>query len=326
MSGITSDCAELSEVGIGIAPVGVGSPVSIVPKAVVIPTTIPEVGCKIESTEGNTETLVGRIFESDGSTPVGRGSSPVKPDGTVTGREGMRPVAVGICPVDPMGRSREREGMISVGVGSTPVEPNGKSNDRVGKMPDGVATSEEASDGPRDTDGWTLEAGRLSVEDGIMNGPRIVVPAVDEGCSFAGAGALGDTIDSGTPPVDAVPDGTIGIEAAGADVAGSDGKTPVAPTKIESVGRTMDDGKTPVGPMTGKSVGRTTEDGRTPVEPTIGKSVGNTIGEGRTPVEPASGTLEGRTIEEGSPPVDPMTGISGSWNLSLVAAAGEDEG
>jgi formylmethanofuran dehydrogenase subunit C len=276
MSGMRSDCETLSEVGIGIAPVIIGSPVSVGPKAVVIPTTIPPVGSDSGSSEG--------------STPVGRGISPVKPDGTVIERDGTRPVAAGISPVDPMGRLNGRDGMISVGVGSTPVDAIGRSRERDGNMPDA--------------------AGRSSVEEGMMKGPRIVVPTVGEGCPPDGADAVGDTIVSGTPPVGTASEVATGTNASIAEVAGSAGRIPVGPTKTESVGRTIGDGRTPVEPTTGKSVGRTMDDGRTPVGPTTGKSVGRTMDDGRTPVEPTTGKSVGRTMEDGRTPVDPTTGKS----------------
>jgi hypothetical protein len=185
----------------GRDPVAVGESDSVVPKAVVIPTTMPEVG-------------------SDG-----RGMSEVNPISLVGST-----TLPGTPPVEPVGVGGS-EGSGAVGVGISPVEPKGTFSDREGNT-------------PVDTDGWRMLSGKPPVDpgEGMMKGPRIVEPPVEEGSSVKGADGLGDTIDSGIPPVEATPEDATGREGSGAEVAGSEGSTiedgipPVVPTKGRSVG------------------------------------------------------------------------------------------
>jgi len=126
--GRRSDCVGFSDVGIGREPVAVGAVVSVVPKAVVIPTTMPDVGNSWEPSV-------------DGVTVVGVGRGPV-------------------------------EGGIS------PVDPNGWEVDN------------GASEDPREEDGWMIDPGSPSVDEGIMNGLIIEVD-LDEGSSPVGRVCVG---------------------------------------------------------------------------------------------------------------------------------------
>lgn len=101
-SGRPSESLLLSEVGITAGPVvGVGVSAADVPKAVVIPTTIPDVG---NETSGMPDE---KLISLVGSTT---GTPPVEPEGSMeSGSEGSKPVGAGISPVEPNGTSNPEE-------------------------------------------------------------------------------------------------------------------------------------------------------------------------------------------------------------------------
>lgn len=128
------------------------------------------------------------LFE--GVDPVGTGWSPVRlvklPVGTTPVGRGDSPVGLGAVALS--------DGRIPVGrtpVGKTPV----------GKIPEDTRGASGLLGATGDCVGCDSEDGTPPDEPGMMNGPRIVVGVAELGFCEMGD-ALGETIEPGTPPVE----------------------------------------------------------------------------------------------------------------------------
>ncbi|KAF2705672.1 hypothetical protein K504DRAFT_95070 [Pleomassaria siparia CBS 279.74] len=108
--GRISDFAVVSEVGIGGAIDFVGNSAPLVPKAVVIPTMMPDVGWETDGRrEGSVRSLVGRSTGPEGSTPV------AEPVGRLMKGVGRTLMVLETRPV------RDSDGRMPVGRGLSPV-------------------------------------------------------------------------------------------------------------------------------------------------------------------------------------------------------------
>lgn len=184
-----SDSDLLSEVGMAAKDsVGVGVSGSVVPKAVVIPTTIPDDGRDgTEATDVGITPLVGRT-----TLP---GKPPLEPEVRLSGFEGSTPVGFGRPPLEPNGKFRDSDGW-EIGLG------------------DGIMNGPRIVDPPVDTGASEVGVGALG--DTTVSGTPPVEPSEgkegkegvgnDDGnnpVELATMGTEGSTLEDGMPPVGA---------------------------------------------------------------------------------------------------------------------------
>ena len=312
-----SDGLVLSEVGIAPELVIVGAGVSLVPNAVVIPTTIPLVGTesgiedkKVISDVGSTALLGTFPLEApleaaDGAETVAESSSVLVDNEGV----GKTPVGKGSSPV----KLDRKEGRMPVG--RTPVEPDNPSG-----LDDTDADAEGVVCGSDD--------GMLSDELGMMKGPTMVVDPVEVGTLIGveeGVGVGVRTVSGALPVGTGLDDSSGTTELKGVEGwTGEEGPGPVeallvscealSPAVVALVGVKVVEGTCPVGATADvvssgvlELVAGRMEDGIPPV--------------GTTADVVSSGVLElvaGRT-EDGIPPVGTTTGELAACELDGVS-------
>ena len=316
---------------VGIAPelrreaVGVAleAPVEPVPRAVVIPTTMPDVGRSGVPLEAEASAVVGR------STLLGR--SPVGPTTAVGRAEDNRlstrpPDEVGckmlsgggrrpVVPITAVGRAEDSNSGIKPpvevgckmlsGGGSRPVEPI-----------TGVGTgaiSDDSRSGIKPPGSVEVGVGvgveSLPLDPGTMKGPRKLDDSRGTGTTEE-SGATGDDVGritgTGRMPVDPITGSR------------TDGRSPPAGSEGTgaSVGFTIDDGRTPVG-AAGDDVGRITGTGRIPVDPIAGSRIG-----GRSP---PAGSEVGITTGD-STVVDGCAAAEEDVGCTMISGGGPAEG
>jgi hypothetical protein len=298
IKGIPGESDLLSEVGIAADSVGVGVSSPDVPKAVVIPTKIPELGSELRGiSDENDASLVGRTTRGgdppvdasvllasvcEGAVSVGVAKMLVKSSSEADGErlglsEEGASVGVGRTPVEP---PRVPEGDTpgtseAVGVGSSPVA--------LPKVPEGVTPGTSEAEG--------VGIGKMPVEPPIV--PEGDTPGMSE------PEGVGNTPVE--PPTESEGDTAGTSDGRGVGV----GKMPVEPPLVsegETPGTSEADGvgNMPVGPPIepdGDTPGTIESDGDT------GKA-SDADGVGNTPVDPAN-ELDGKTPEasEGVAPV-----------------------
>ena len=342
---------------VGIAPelrreaVGVAleAPVEPVPRAVVIPTTMPDVGRSGVPLEAEASAVVGR------STLLGR--SPVGPTTAVGRAEDNRlstrpPDEVGckmlsgggrrpVVPITAVGRAEDSNSGIK-----PPVEVGCKMLSGGGRRPvvpiTAVGRAEDSNSGIKPP----VEVGCKMLSGG---GSRPVVPITG-----VGTGAISDDSRSGIKPPGSVEVGVgVGVESLPLDPgtmkgprklddSRGTGTTEESGATGDDVGRITGTGRMPVDPITGSrtdgrsppagsegtgaSVGFTIDDGRTPVG-AAGDDVGRITGTGRMPVDPTTGSrIEGRSPPAGSEGTGASVGFTIDDGRTPVGAAGDDVG